>query len=88
MYNTKMVKYKTIKQFSKESGYSEDAIRSKVKRGDWQEGDIWYKAPDGRVLISIEGYNSWVTGAEKISEGLATSLPKVPSPRLSPLIQA
>jgi len=56
------VKWITIRKFSEETGYSEDAVRSKIKRGDWLEGRVWKYAPDGRVLMSIEGYNEWVEG--------------------------
>jgi len=50
----------TIRKFSIESGYTEDAVRSKIKRGEWLEGHIWVKAPDGRILINTEGFESWV----------------------------
>lgn len=23
-------------------------------------GDVWIKAPDGRILIDVEGYEKWV----------------------------
>ena len=55
-----MLKWLTIRKFSHESGYTEDAVRSKIKRGEWLEGYMWRKAPDGRVLINIEGYERWV----------------------------
>ena len=54
------VLYKTIKQAAAETGYSEHAIRSKIRDGIWGEGLVWIKAPDGRILISIQGYNTWV----------------------------
>jgi len=53
-----MVRFKTIRQFSNESGYTENAIRTKIRDGIWEEG-VWVKAPDNRVLIDIEAYNSW-----------------------------
>lgn len=42
------------------TGYSVKAMRRKIEEGIWQEGREWYKAPDGHVLISIEGYRKWV----------------------------
>ncbi len=51
--------YLTIDKFSEVSGYTKEAIRSKIKRGQWLEGREWKKAPDGRNLISIEGYEQW-----------------------------
>jgi hypothetical protein len=57
-----MLRWLTIKKFALESGYTEDAIRSKIKRGDWLEGRVYTKAPDGRILIDREGYEAWVIG--------------------------
>lgn len=57
-----MLKYLTIRKFSVESGYTEEAIRSKIKRGEWLEGVHWKKAPDGRVLMNPEAYEQWVEG--------------------------
>jgi hypothetical protein len=60
----KMVRYLTIPKFSAESGYTEDAIRTKIRDGIWSEGEVWIKAPDGRNLIDVEGYEKLVeTGA-------------------------
>jgi hypothetical protein len=55
-----MVRFITIKKFAEESGYSPDAVRSKIKRGDWLQGEVWLKALDGRILIDREGYEKWV----------------------------
>ena len=45
------MRYVTIEKASNLTGYTPDAIRSKIKRGDWLEGAVWQRAPDGRVLI-------------------------------------
>lgn len=55
-----MVKYKTIKQFAAESGYTESAIRTKCANGVWLEGQVWVRAPDNKPLINVEGYHAWV----------------------------
>ena len=52
--------YLTIKKFAAESGYSEGAVRTKIARGVWLEGEVWVRASDGRSLISVEGFESWV----------------------------
>jgi hypothetical protein len=57
-----VLRHVTIERFSALSGYTPDAVRSKIKRGDWLEGTVWLKAPDGRVLIDLEGYEAWVVG--------------------------
>jgi hypothetical protein len=56
-----MLRWVTIKKFSEMSGYTANAVRSKITRGDWLEGHLWIKAPDGRILIDLVGYESWVT---------------------------
>ncbi len=56
----------TIPGFSRETGYTEDAVRTKIKKGVWLQDRVWKKAPDGRVLISIEGYERWVEGQESV----------------------
>lgn len=55
-----MALYQTVKKFAEATGYTEHAIRSKISKGIWPLGEIWIKAPDGHVLISVEGYESWV----------------------------
>lgn len=55
------VDHVTIEKFGELTGYSELAVRAKIKRGQWQEGHEYNKAPDGRILISLEGYARWVT---------------------------
>lgn len=54
------MKWVTIRKASELIGYSEDAVRSKIKRGEWREGALWQKAPDGRVLINTEAFIEWV----------------------------
>jgi hypothetical protein len=42
------------------TGYSVKAIIRKRQDGHWLEGREWVRAPDGKPLISIEGYRRWV----------------------------
>ena len=62
------------------TGYSVKAMERKIERGDWQEGKVWRRAPDGRIVIDVLGYQRWVEGPraaghkEKI-EGQKTQLP-------------
>jgi hypothetical protein len=55
-----MTNYVTIKKFSELSGYSAEAVRHKLRDGTWAENSVWVKAQDGRILISINGYELWV----------------------------
>ncbi|TRO38591.1 excisionase [Pseudomonas sp. ALS1131] len=54
------MRYMTVRKFAVESGYTEDAIRSKIRDGIWRLGEVWIRAPDGRTLIDVEGYEKWV----------------------------
>ena len=56
------VRFVTVERFCGSSGYSPDAVRSKIKRGDWLQDAVWVKAPDGRILIDTEGYDKWASG--------------------------
>lgn len=42
------------------TGYTDDAIRAKIKRGIWLCGTHWVKAPDGRILFNLEALNKWI----------------------------
>jgi len=53
------LRYVTIRKFSELTGYTENAIRSKIKRGDWLQDQFWVKAPDGRILIDVTAYERW-----------------------------
>lgn len=44
------------------TGYSVKAMERKIERGDWREGKVWKRAPDGRILIDMVGYQKWVEG--------------------------
>lgn len=45
------------------TGYTVKAMQRKIERGDWIEGKVWVRAPDGRVLIDMVGYHKWVEGS-------------------------
>lgn len=42
------------------TGYTVKAMQRKIERGDWQEGKVWRRAPDGRITIDLVGYEKWV----------------------------
>ena len=56
------MKWVTIKKLAELTGYSEDAIRAKIKRGIWRIEKHWRKAPDNRILFNIEAIQLWVEG--------------------------
>lgn len=55
-----MANYITIPQAAQQTGLSEKAIRRKIEEGVWLEGRQFMRAPDGRIYISIKGFESWV----------------------------
>jgi hypothetical protein len=57
-----MIDLITIPRFCALTGYSDDAVRAKMAEGVWLEDSVWVKAPDGRILISIRGYQAWAVG--------------------------
>lgn len=62
--------YVTIALAAAITGYSEVAIRRKIEDGKWLSGREYVKAPDGRVLISLKGYERW---AERAAESRSAS---------------
>ena len=56
------VRYVTLGKFEQLTGYSPDAVHAKIQRGQWLEGRLWKKAPDGRVMVDLVGYSKWVEG--------------------------
>ena len=44
------------------TGYTVKAMERKIERGDWPEGRLWKRAPDGRIVVDVVGYQKWVEG--------------------------
>jgi hypothetical protein len=51
-----------IKKLVDMTGYTDDAIRAKIKRGVWLSGVHWRKAPDGRILFNLLAIKEWIEG--------------------------
>lgn len=74
------LRYVTIPRFCELSGYTKEAVKSKRRDGVWLEGSVWIKAPDGRILIDLEGYEAWaVTGVVPIRTLSGERSPSLPS---------
>lgn len=56
-----------IKRFAEVTGYSENAVRHKIKGGIWIEGRIWRKAPDGRIFVNLTEFERWVESEAKVA---------------------
>jgi hypothetical protein len=59
-----MLRFITIDKFSEATGYTAEAVRAKIKRGDWLQGQLFVKAPDNRILIDTEAFEKWATSKE------------------------
>jgi len=44
-------------------GYSDDAVRAKLKRKVWTFGNHWRKAPDGRLVFDLNAIRRWMGGS-------------------------
>lgn len=55
-------RYVLLKLASAVTGYSVKAMERKIERGDWLQDRVWRRAPDGRILLDIMGYQKWVEG--------------------------
>jgi len=49
-----------INVVTRETGYSDDAIRAKIKRGDWAYKAFWRKAPDRRLVFNLTRIQAWM----------------------------
>ena len=75
-----------IEKFHELTGYTPSAVRGKIATGVWREGEHLVKAPDGHILISLEGYQRWAEGqgserAEPASRSASTGRGSGSSPR-------
>lgn len=57
--------YVTVKLAAQMTGLTEKAIRAKIKEGVWLENREYRRAPDGRLYISIRGFEAWVESGGK-----------------------
>lgn len=42
------------------TGYTENAIRIKLRRGIWPKGEYWRKAPDNRIVVNLPKVQQWM----------------------------
>lgn len=61
------LRYVLMAKFCEESGYTEKAIRRKIESGVWLENQQFRKAPDGHIMVDVEGYGRWVEGQLELS---------------------
>lgn len=60
-------RYIRISLFASLTGYTQKAVRRKIQAGVWVQNREYRKAPDGSVVMDLEGYNRWVeAGAGRV----------------------
>jgi len=42
------------------TGYTVKAMERKIERGDWVEGRVYVRAPDGHIMVDVIGFQKWV----------------------------
>lgn len=52
-----------VNVLSEYTGYSDDAIRAKIRRGVWVSGAHWRKASDGRIVFNLTRIQEWMAGS-------------------------
>jgi len=60
MENIQPARYVRLPLFERLTGYTQKAVRRKIEAGVWLEGRQFKRAPDGHVLVDMEGYSKWV----------------------------
>lgn len=54
------MRYVRVSKFCELTGYTDKAVRRKIQEGVWKAGREFRRAPDGTILIDMEGYARWV----------------------------
>jgi len=52
----------TVAKAAAMTGFSQNAIRRKIERGDWLEGYEYHRSPTGAVTVFLPGYARWAKG--------------------------
>lgn len=60
------LRFVSVKRFAELTGYSAKAVYHKIEGGVWLELQQFRRAPDGRILIDVEGYERWVKGEDPV----------------------
>lgn len=58
-------KYVKLEKFEELTGYTPKAVHRKKEEGHWLIGRELTKAPDGNLLVDMEGYYAWVERARQ-----------------------
>lgn len=53
-------RYIRLALFCEKTGYTVKAIERKIEKGVWTLNKEYRKAPDGAILVDMEGFRRWV----------------------------
>lgn len=59
------VRYVLLPLFEQLTGYTVKAVQRKIEEGVWREGHEFRRAPDGRILMDLEGFEKWVESQKR-----------------------
>lgn len=45
------------------TGYTDYAVRAKIRRGQWPFRSFWRRAPDGRLVFNLTRIQRWMSSA-------------------------
>jgi len=60
--NSQLDRWALINVVIESTGYTDDAIRAKIKNGCWPKGSFWRKAPDNRLVFNLTRIQAWMIG--------------------------
>lgn len=43
------------------TGYTDDAVRAKIRTGAWPHRTFWRKAPDDRIVFNLTRIQEWMS---------------------------
>lgn len=59
-------RYVRLPLFEQITGYTQKAVRRKIEEGHWIEGREYRRAPDGHILVDMNGYEKWVENRQSL----------------------
>lgn len=57
--------YVKLSVFEQHTGYSPDAVHSKIRKGVWREGVHFRRAADGNILMDLRAYHQWAENPQQ-----------------------
>lgn len=60
VYPAPMFQWVLINKVIEWLGYTDDAIRAKIKKGVWLRDVHYRKAPDGRLFFNLVAIKEWI----------------------------